>query len=52
MSKILFFGGVILIIAWSVGFFGFHVSGAFHLLLAIAIIALTIRLFYNKSLMS
>ncbi len=51
MSKILFTGGLILIIAWAIGFFGFHVSGIIHILPAIAIFALLIRLLYNKSIM-
>jgi len=51
MSRVLFFGGLLMIIAWTVGYFGFHASGVIHILLAIAIVSLTIRLFYNKSLM-
>jgi hypothetical protein len=51
MSKTLFIGGLILIIAWAIGFIGFHVSGFIHILPAIAIAALMIRLLYNKSIM-
>jgi len=49
MSKILFIGGFILIIAWAIVFFGFHISGVIHILPAIAIIGFIIRLIYNKS---
>jgi hypothetical protein len=51
MSKILFRGGILVILIWVIGYFGFHASGAFHILLVVAIFALIIRLFYNKSLM-
>jgi hypothetical protein len=51
MSRALFFGGLLMIIVWTIGYFEFHASGAIHILLAIAIVALTLRLFYNKSLM-
>ncbi|MGA1977076.1 MAG: lmo0937 family membrane protein [Bacteroidales bacterium] len=50
MSKIFFIGGFILIIAWAIGFFGFHKSGIIHILPVIAIIGFIIRLIYNKSL--
>jgi hypothetical protein len=51
MSKLLFNGGLLLIIVWGIGFFGFHAKGLIHILPALAIVALLIRLFYNKSLM-
>jgi len=49
MSKVLFNGSIILILIWAIGFFGLHKSGIIHILPAIAILALIIRLFYNKS---
>jgi uncharacterized membrane protein (GlpM family) len=51
MTKILFTGALILIIVWAIAFFGYHVGGIIHILPAIALIALLIRLLYNKSLM-
>jgi hypothetical protein len=51
MSKTLFISSIILILVWAILFIGFHVSGIIHILPAIAIFALTIRLFYNKALM-
>jgi hypothetical protein len=50
MSKILLIGGFVLIIAWAIGFFGFHKSGIIHILPVIAAIGFIIRLLYNKSL--
>lgn len=50
MSKILFFGGFILIITWGIGFFGFHKGGIIHILPCLALIGFLIRLLYNKSL--
>lgn len=45
MSGLLYLIAVILIIAWILGFFVFHVSGGLiHILLVIAIIAVLLRL--------
>jgi hypothetical protein len=51
MSRLLFIGGLLLIMVWAIGFFWFHISGIIHILPAIAILALAARLFYNKSFM-
>lgn len=48
MSKILFTGGLTLIILWAFAVFKYHIFGFVHLLPVIALIALTVRLFYNK----
>ena len=44
MSGLLYTIAVILIIAWAIGFLGFHASGLIHILLVIAIIAVVLRL--------
>ncbi len=43
MGNILYIIAVILIIAWAIGFLGFHVGGIIHILLVIAIIAVLLR---------
>ncbi len=43
MGNILYLIAVILVIAWAVGFLGFHFGGVIHILLVIAIIAVLLR---------
>ncbi len=43
MSNLLYIVAVILIIAWAIGYMGFHVGGLVHILLVIALIALILR---------
>jgi len=44
MGNILYLIAVILIIAWIIGFFGYHAGGGLiHILLVIAIIAILLR---------
>jgi hypothetical protein len=43
MGNLLYLIAVILIIAWAVGFLGYHASGLIHILLVIAIIAILLR---------
>jgi hypothetical protein len=43
MGNLLYVIAVILIIAWAIGFLGFHAGGIIHLLLVIAIIAFLLR---------
>lgn len=43
MSGLLYTIAVILLIAWAIGFLGFHAGGVIHLLLVIAIIAVLLR---------
>jgi len=40
MRSLLYIIAVILVIAWAIGFLGYHSGGIIHLLLVIAIIAL------------
>lgn len=44
MGNLLYLIAVILIIAWAIGFLGFHTGGIIHVLLVIAIIAVLLRL--------
>jgi hypothetical protein len=43
MGNILYLIAVILIIAWAIGFLGYHAGGLIHLLLVIAVIAILLR---------
>jgi hypothetical protein len=43
MGNLLYVIAVILIIAWAIGFLGFHAGGVIHILLIIAIIAILLR---------
>ncbi|MDB5202800.1 MAG: hypothetical protein JWQ27_2209 [Ferruginibacter sp.] len=44
MSSLLYTIAVILVIAWAIGFLGFHAGGLIHILLVIAVIAVILRL--------
>jgi hypothetical protein len=48
MKNVLFIVGIIFIIGWGVGVLIFHVGGAIHLLLAIAIIAILLNIIQGK----
>jgi hypothetical protein len=48
MGNLLYALAVILIIAWAIGFIGFHVGGIIHILLVIAIIAVIIRIIQGR----
>ena len=43
MGNLLYLIAVILIIAWAIGFLGYHAGGIIHLLLVIAIIAILLK---------
>jgi hypothetical protein len=43
MGNLLYIIAVILVIAWAVGFLGYHASGVIHILLVIAIIAVLLK---------
>lgn len=43
MGNLLYIIAVILIIAWLIGFLGFHAGGIIHILLVIAVIAILLR---------
>ncbi|MEP6713237.1 MAG: lmo0937 family membrane protein [Ferruginibacter sp.] len=44
MSGLLYTIAVILVIAWAIGYLGFHAGGLIHILLVIAVIAVILRL--------
>lgn len=43
MGNLLYLIAVILVIAWAVGFLGYHASGLIHILLVIAVIAILLK---------
>jgi hypothetical protein len=43
MGNLLYIIAVVLIIAWLIGFLGFHAGGIIHILLVIAVIAILLR---------
>lgn len=49
MGKILYIIAVLLVIAWLIGFMGYHAGGLIHILLVIAIIAVLLRLIRGDS---
>jgi hypothetical protein len=44
MGNLLYLIAVILIIAWAIGFLGYHAGGLIHILLVIAIIAILLKI--------
>jgi hypothetical protein len=49
MGNLLYLIAVILVIAWLIGFVGFHVgSGLIHILLVIAVIAILLRVIQGR----
>jgi hypothetical protein len=44
MGNLLYLIAVILVIAWAIGFLGYHAGGLIHILLVIAIVAVLLRL--------
>ncbi|MBK6391994.1 MAG: lmo0937 family membrane protein [Saprospiraceae bacterium] len=44
MGNLLYLIAVILIIAWAIGFLGYHAGGLVHLLLVIAVIVILLRI--------
>lgn len=43
MGNLLYIVAVILVIAWAIGFLGYHAGGIIHILLVIAIIAFLLK---------
>jgi uncharacterized membrane protein YtjA (UPF0391 family) len=48
MGNLLYTIAVILIIAWAIGFLGFHAGGIIHILLVIAVIAILVRIIQGR----
>lgn len=49
MGNLLYVIAVILVIAWAIGFLGYHAGGIIHILLVIAIIAILLRIIRGAS---
>ncbi|MEP6675610.1 MAG: lmo0937 family membrane protein [Ferruginibacter sp.] len=43
MGNLLYVVAVVLIIAWAIGFLGYHAGGIIHILLVIALIAILLK---------
>lgn len=43
MGNLLYIIAVILVIAWAIGFFGFHAGGIIHVLLVIAVVVFLLK---------
>jgi hypothetical protein len=50
MGNLLYIVAVILVIAWAVGYLGFHTGGIIHILLVIAIIAVILRVIRGRDI--
>jgi hypothetical protein len=48
MRNLLYVIAVILIVAWAIGYFGYHSGGIIHVLLVIAIIVLVIKVLQGR----
>lgn len=48
MRKLLYTVAIILVIAWAIGFWGYHASGIIHILLVIALIVVLLRVIQGK----
>ncbi|WP_152268448.1 lmo0937 family membrane protein [Agriterribacter humi] len=44
MGNLLYLIAVILVIAWAIGFLGYHASGLIHILLVIAVVVVLLRI--------
>ena len=43
MGNLLYIVAVVLVIAWAIGFLGYHAGGIIHILLVIAIVAVLLK---------
>ena len=48
MGNLLYLIAVVLIIAWLIGFLGFHAGGIIHILLVIAVVAILLRIIQGQ----
>ncbi len=49
MGNLLYIVAVILVIAWAIGFLGYHAGGLIHILLVIAIIAFLLKVIRREA---
>jgi hypothetical protein len=48
MGNLLYIIAIILVIAWAIGFLGYHAGGIIHILLVIALISVLLRVIQGK----
>jgi hypothetical protein len=48
MGNLLYIVAVVLVIAWAIGFVGFHAGGIIHILLVIALISIILRVIEGR----
>jgi predicted ferric reductase len=48
MGNLLYIIAVILVIAWAIGFLGYHAGGIIHILLVIALISVILRVIQGR----
>ena len=51
MGNLLYLIAVILIIGWAIGFIGYSMGGAIHILLVIAVIAIILRVIQGRKVL-
>lgn len=51
MGNLLYIIAVILVIAWAIGFLGYHAGGIIHILLVIAVIAVIFRVIQGRRIL-
>jgi len=49
MGNILYIIAVILVIAWAIGFLGYHAGGVIHILLVIAVISILLSVIRGRA---
>jgi hypothetical protein len=49
MGNLLYLIAVILVIAWAIGFLGYHAGGLIHILLVIAVISILLKVIRKAS---
>jgi tryptophan-rich sensory protein len=52
MGNLLYGIAVVLLIAWSIGFFGYHAGGIIHILLVVAVVAVLIRIISGNKILN
>lgn len=48
MGNLLYIIAIILVIAWAIGFLGYHAGGIIHILLVIALISVLLKIIQGK----
>ncbi|MFO7671895.1 MAG: lmo0937 family membrane protein [Bacteroidales bacterium] len=51
MKNLLYILAVILIVAWAIGFFGYHAGGIIHILLVIALIVFLVKVLQGRKIL-